>query len=216
MRESRSSMPEPMIGRRILPSFIERTSYGSYETTPYNKLFEERIVFIGSSIDDAAANDIVAQLIYLESSEPDRPISLYINSPGGSLTAMAAIYDTMLYIRPSIHTYCLGQAVSAAALLLAAGQSGRRSAVPHARIALGQPVFEGVHGQISDLTIQATEVSRLRQLYERVLARAAGRPEDQVRRDIERELILTAEQAREYGLVDTVLEPRKAAAQAGH
>jgi len=216
IRSARSDYPVPVYGtseygpsRRVLPSFIERTPYGSYETTPYNKLFEERIVFIGSPIDDATANDIVTQLLHLEASEPDRAISLYINSPGGSLTAMAAIYDTMLYIRPSIHTYCLGQAISSAALLLSAGRPGRRAAVPNARIALAQPIFEVVHGQISDLTIQATEVSRLRQLYEGALARAADKPEDQVHRDIERELILTAEQAREYGLLDTVLTPRK-------
>ena len=208
MRDSWTAIHDS--SRRILPSFIERTSYGSYETTPYNKLFEERIVFIGTPLDDATANDIATQLLYLESSEPDRPISLYINSPGGSLTAMAAIYDTMLYIRPSIHTYCLGQARSAAALLLAAARPGQRAAVPHARFSLGQPTFEGIRGQISDLTIQATEVARLRQLYERGLARAADRPEEQVHRDIERELNLTAEQARDYGLVDNILAPRKA------
>jgi ATP-dependent Clp protease, protease subunit len=204
---SRAGLAE---ARRILPSFVERTSYGTYETNPYSKLFEERIIFIGTPIDDAVANDIAAQLLYLESSEPDRPVSLYINSPGGSLTAMAAIYDTMQYIRPPIQTFCMGQAVSAAALLLAAGQPGRRSAVQHARVSISQPTFDAVRGQVSDLTIQATETARLRQLFESALATAAGKTETHIRRDIERELVLTAPEAYEYGLIDTVLQPRKA------
>ncbi len=195
--------------RYVLPSFVERTSYGVQETTPYNKLFEGRIVFLGTPIDDATANDVLAQLICLESVEPDRPISMYINSPGGSMTAMTAIYDTMQYIRPPVHTYCLGQAASAAAVLLAAGAPGHRSVVPSARVLIHQPSVEGIRGQASDLEIQAAEISRMRRAMEDALARHTGQSPERIRTDVERDLFLTAEQSVEYGLADQIVPSRK-------
>lgn len=193
----------------MLPSFVERTSYGIQESNPYNKLFEGRIVFLGTAIDDACANDVLAQLICLESSEPDRPISLYVNSPGGSLTAATAIYDTMCYIRPEVHTYCLGQAASAAAMLLAGGAPGHRAVVPSARVLIHQPSVEGLRGQVSDLEIRAAEVSRMRRVMEETLARHTGQPVERVHADLERDLFLTADQAIEYGIADRIVPSRK-------
>jgi len=198
--------------RYVLPSFVERTSYGVKESNPYNKLFEERIIFLGVQIDDASANDVMAQLLCLESADPDREISMYINSPGGSFTSLMAIYDTMQFIRPDIQTVCLGQAASAAAVLLAAGTSGRRLAVQNARILIHQPSVEGIYGQVSDLEIQAAEISRVRRLMETTLAKHSGRSEAQVREDIERDKILTAEEARDYGIVDEIIQSRKLSA----
>ena len=197
--------------RYVLPSFIERTSYGVKESNPYNKLFEERIIFLGVQIDDASANDVMAQLLVLESTDPDHDITMYINSPGGSFTSLMAIYDTMQYIRPGIMTVCLGQAASAAAVLLAAGSPGRRLAVANARVMIHQPAFEGVYGLVSDLEIQANEISRMRRLLEATLARHTGRSSDQIRTDIERDKILTAEEAKEYGIVDEIVQSRKLA-----
>ena len=198
-----------MQARHVLPSFVERTSYGYQETNPYSKLFEGRIVFLGTQIDDAAANDVMAQLICLESTEPDRPISMYINSPGGSLTAMTAIYDTMRYIRPAVHTYCLGQAASAAAVLLAAGAPGHRSVVPNARVLIHQPSIDVVRGQTSDLEIYAAEVSRLRRQLEEALAEGTGQTVERIHADIERDLVLTADEAVAYGIADNVIASRK-------
>ncbi|WP_406566959.1 ATP-dependent Clp protease proteolytic subunit [Actinoallomurus rhizosphaericola] len=195
--------------RYILPSYVERTSYGMKESNPYNKLFEERIVFVGAPIDDTLANDVIAQLIALEGMDPDRVISLYINSPGGSLTAMTAIYDTMQFVKPQIETTCIGQAASAAAVLLAAGATGKRAALPHSRILIHQPSTEGGYGQTSDMEIQANEIIRLREQLETILARHTGRPAEQVRADIERDRYLTAEDAREYGLIDEIITSRK-------
>jgi len=191
--------------RYILPSFVERTSYGIKEMNPYNKLFEERIIFLGVQIDDASANDVMAQLITLESIDPDRDILIYINSPGGSMTSMMAIYDTMQYVQPDIQTFCLGQAASAAAVLLAAGTKGKRMALPNSRILIHQPAIESGYGQSSDLEIQAREIQRMRSAMEHVLSVHTGRPEEQVRRDVERDKFLTAQDAKEYGLVDEVL-----------
>ncbi len=198
--------------RYVLPSFVERTSYGVKESNPYNKLFEERIIFLGVQIDDASANDVMAQLLCLESADPDREISMYINSPGGSFTSLMAIYDTMQFIRPDIQTVCLGQAASAAAVLLAAGTPGRRLAVQNARVLIHQPATEGTYGQVSDLEIQAAEISRVRKLMEATLARHTGKSEEQVRLDVERDKILTAEEAREYGIVDEIIQSRKLSA----
>ncbi|MEO5834755.1 MAG: ATP-dependent Clp protease proteolytic subunit [Nakamurella sp.] len=195
--------------RYILPSFIERTSYGVKESNPYNKLFEERIIFLGVQIDDASANDVMAQLLVLESLDPDREITMYINSPGGSFTSMTAIYDTMQFIRPAIQTVCLGQAASAAAVLLAAGSPGRRLALPNSRILIHQPATEGVYGQVSDLEIQANEIQRMRNTLEQLLSRHSTKSPEQVRTDIERDKILTAAEAVEYGLIDQVLAYRK-------
>ncbi|GAA2391050.1 ATP-dependent Clp protease proteolytic subunit [Dactylosporangium salmoneum] len=195
--------------RYILPSYVERTSYGIKETNPYNKLFEDRIIFLGVQIDDASANDVMAQLLTLESTEPDRDITLYINSPGGSFTAMTAIYDTMLYVRPDILTVCLGQAASAAAVLLAAGTPGKRLALPNSRIIIHQPATEGGYGQGSDIEIQAREIMRMRTQLEEMVSRHTGQPVEKVRKDIDRDKILTADEAKEYGLVDNVLVSRK-------
>jgi ATP-dependent Clp protease protease subunit len=195
--------------RYIIPSFVERTSYGTRTSDPYNKMFEDRIIFLGVQVDDASANDVMAQLITLESMDPDRDITMYINSPGGSYTAMTAIYDTMQYVRPDIQTVCLGQAASAAALLLAGGTRGKRLALPSSRILIHQPALAGSQGQGSDLEIVAREILRMRSQLEELLAQHTGQPLDRVHRDIDRDKIMTAEEAKEYGVVDVVLPSRK-------
>jgi ATP-dependent Clp protease, protease subunit len=209
----------PVHNRYVLPSFVERTSYGIKESNPYNKLFEDRIIFLGVQVDDASANDVMAQLLTLEGTDPDRDIIMYINSPGGSFTAMTAIYDTMQYVRPDISTVCLGQAASAAAVLLSAGTPGKRMALPNSRIIIHQPATEGGYGQGSDIEIQAREILRMRSQMEEIISRHSGRPVDQVRKDVDRDKIMTAEEAKEYGIVDTILTSRKkgllAAAAAG-
>jgi ATP-dependent Clp protease protease subunit len=199
-------------GRYILPSFTERTSYGYREQNPYNKLFEDRIIFLGVQVDDASADDIMAQLLVLESQDPDRDITMYINSPGGSFTAMTAIYDTMQYIRPQIQTVCLGQAASAAAVLLAAGAPGKRLALPNARVLIHQPSSGGDRGQASDIEIMAQEIARMREWLEETLSRHSNRSQEQVNKDIDRDKILSAADALEYGLIDQVLTSRKTAA----
>ena len=202
-----SRMPN---SRYILPTFEERTAYGFKRQDPYTKLFEDRIVFLGVQVDDASADDVMAQLLVLEGTDPDRDITIYINSPGGSFTAMTALYDTMQYIKPQIQTVCLGQAASAAAVLLAAGQPGKRLALPNARVLIHQPAMEGGgYAQASDIEIHANELIRMREWLEDTLAMHSGRDVEQVREDIERDKILTAKQALEYGLVDQVLESRK-------
>ena len=199
-------------GRYVLPQFEERTAYGFKRQDPYTKLFEDRIIFLGVQVDDASADDVMAQLLVLESTDPDRDIILYINSPGGSFTAMTAIYDTMQYIKPQIQTVCLGQAASAAAVLLGAGSPGKRLALPNARVLIHQPAMEGGgYAQASDIEIHANELIRMREWLEETLAKHSGRTVDQVRNDIERDKILTAAEAMEYGLVDQVLASRKAA-----
>src|SRR5512142_238742 len=169
--------------RYIIPSFVERTSYGVKEMNPYNKLFEERIIFLGVQIDDASANDVMAQLLTLEAMDPDRDIIIYINSPGGSFTALTAIYDTMQFVRPDISTVCLGQAASAAAVLLAAGTPGKRMALPNSRIIIHQPAMEGGYGQGSDIEIQAKEILRMRTQLEEMLAKHTRQDTEKVRRD---------------------------------
>jgi ATP-dependent Clp protease, protease subunit len=206
--------PAPQ-SRYVLPSFVERTSYGIKEMNPYNKLFEERIIFLGVQIDDASANDVMAQLLTLEAIDPDRDILIYINSPGGSMTSMMAIYDTMQFIQPEIQTFCIGQAASAAAVLLAAGTHGKRAALPNARIMLHQPAMESGFGQSSDLEIQAREILRMRTSMENVIAKHTGRDSDQVRRDIERDRFFDPEEAKEYGIVDDVLTTLKRRTEVG-
>jgi ATP-dependent Clp protease, protease subunit len=205
-----TSLPQ---ARYVLPRFVEHTSYGTKESDPYNKLFEERIVFVGVQIDDASANDVMAQLIYLEADAPDRDIIMYINSPGGSLTSMTAIYDTMQYVRPDIQTVCLGLAASAAAVLLAAGSPGKRFILPNSTTMIHQPSLEGVYGHVSDLEIQSAEIQRMRRQMETILARHTKRSAEQVRADIERDTILPAEQTVEYGLADEVMPYRKLSAR---
>lgn len=199
--------------RYVLPSFIEQSAFGTKETNPYAKLFEERIIFLGTQVDDTSANDIMAQLLVLEGLDPDRDITMYINSPGGSFTALMAIYDTMQYVRADVATVCLGQASSAAAVLLAAGAPGKRAALPNARVLIHQPASGGVQGQVSDLEIQAREIERMRRLMEETLARHTGRTAEQIRVDTDRDKILTADEAKEYGIIDTVFDYRKASAQ---
>jgi ATP-dependent Clp protease protease subunit len=195
-------------GRYIVPKFSERTSYGFREWDPYSKLFDERIIFLGVQIDDASANDVMAQLITLESMDPDRDISIYINSPGGSFSAMTAIYDTMQWVKPDIQTVCMGQAASAAAVLLAAGTAGKRLALPNARILIHQPWSEGGRGDLSDLEIQANEILRMRTVMEQMLAKHTGRELDDVHKDIDRDKILSAAEAEDYGIIDQVLTTR--------
>jgi ATP-dependent Clp protease protease subunit len=197
----------------VLPSFVENTSYGVKESNPYNKLFEERIIFCGVQIDDASANDIMAQLLVLEAEDPDRDITMYINSPGGSFTSLMAIYDTMQYVRPDIATACIGQAASAAAVMLAGGTPGKRAALPNARILIHQPSMEGAYGQVSDLEIQAAEINRVRRQMELMLARHTNKDADQIRKDIERDKILTAQEALEYGIIDEIMPYRKLSAK---
>jgi len=196
--------------RYILPTFEERTAYGYKRQDPYAKLFEDRIVFLGVQIDDASADDVMAQLLVLESQDPDRDIVMYINSPGGSFTAMTAIYDTMQYIRPQIQTVVLGQAASAAAVLMAAGSPGKRLALPNARILIHQPsTGDSGRGQASDIEIQAAEILRMRGWLESTLSAHSNRTPEQVNKDIDRDKILSAAEALEYGLIDQVLTSRK-------
>ncbi len=199
--------------RYILPTIEERTSYGYKRLDPYTKLFEERIIFLGQGIDDTVANDVMAQLLTLESMDPDRDIMMYINSPGGSFTALTAIYDTMQFVRPDVMTICLGQAASAAAVLLAGGAPGKRYALENARILIHQPYSEG-GGQGSDIEIQAKEILRMRTLLEEMLARHSKKDKAAIAKDIERDKILTSAEAVEYGLIDQVLAFCKAKAKA--
>jgi len=196
--------------RYILPTFEERTAYGYKRQDPYAKLFEDRIIFLGVQIDDASADDVMAQLLVLESQDPDRDILMYINSPGGSFTAMTAIYDTMQYIRPQVQTFALGQAASAAAVLLAAGAPGKRLALPNARILIHQPAA-GSEGssQASDIEIQAREILRMRTWLEDTLAFHSNRTAAEVNKDIDRDKILSSAEALDYGIIDQVLAPRK-------
>ncbi|WP_329444427.1 ATP-dependent Clp protease proteolytic subunit [Streptomyces canus] len=199
--------------RYVLPEFHERTSSGHKTMDPYSKLLEERIVFLGAPIDDISANDLMAQFMYLEYQDPDRDISLYINSPGGSFSAMSAIYDTMQYVSCDVETTCLGQAGSSAAVLLAAGTPGKRSVLPGARVVIHQPALsEPVQGQASDLAIQADELTRVRARLEEMLVRHTGRSPEQVSVDIERDKILDAQGALDYGLADAIVPSRKSSA----
>ncbi len=196
--------------RYILPQFEERTSYGTRFLDPYAKLFQDRIVFLGVQVDDASADDVMAQLLVLESQDPERDIVMYINSPGGSFTAMTAIYDTMQYVRPQIQTVVLGQAASAAAVILAGGTPGKRLALPNARVLIHQPSSgDSGHGQASDIEIQAKEIARLRDWLEETLSKHSNKSVEEVRNDIDRDKILTASDALEYGLIDQVLSSRK-------
>ncbi|HMI32569.1 MAG TPA: ATP-dependent Clp protease proteolytic subunit [Propionibacteriaceae bacterium] len=193
-----------------IPQWEERTSYGMRRIDPYTKLFEDRIIFLGTPISDDIANAVMAQLLCLQQMDAERDIEIYLNSPGGSFTALTAIYDTMRYIKPDVRTVCLGQAASAAAVILAAGTKGKRLALPNSRILIHQPAMEGGYGQSSDIEIQANEVLRIRALMEQMLAEDTGKTPAEVSRDIERDKYLTAEQALEYGLIDEVLTSLKA------
>ena len=193
-----------------IPQWEERTSYGMRRIDPYTKLFEDRIIFLGTPISDDIANAVMAQLLCLQQMDAERDIEIYINSPGGSFTALTAIYDTMRYIKPDVRTVCLGQAASAAAVILAAGTKGKRLALPNSRILIHQPATEGGYGQSSDIEIQAREILRIRSLMEQMLADDTGKTMEEISRDIERDKYLTADQALEYGIIDEVLTSLKA------
>jgi ATP-dependent Clp protease, protease subunit len=194
----------------IVPTVIEQTNRGERAFDIYSRLLKDRIVFLGTPIDDTVANLIMAQLLHLESEDADKDINLYINSPGGEITGLFAIYDTMQFIKPEIATYCMGQAASAAAVLLAAGTKGKRHALPHARILLHQP-YSGAGGQASDIEIQAKEINRMRELLEHVLAHHTGQSGEKVRKDTDRDFIMNADEAKEYGIVDEVILTRELA-----
>jgi ATP-dependent Clp protease protease subunit len=203
----------------LVPVVVEQTSRGERSFDIYSRLLKERIVFLGTPIDDAVGNLIMAQLLHLESEDPDKDINLYINSPGGDITSLFAIYDTMEYIKPAVSTIVMGQAASAAAVLLLAGAKGKRYALPHSRVLLHQP-HGGAQGQAVDIEIQAKEITRYRKLLEELIAEHTGQPLEKVAKDTDRDYILTAEEAVEYGVVDEVITSRKlkpelAAAAAG-
>jgi len=194
----------------LVPVVIEQTSRGERSFDIYSRLLKDRIVFLGTPLDDTVANLIMAQLIHLESEDPDKDIQLYINSPGGSVTSLLAVYDTIQYIRPDVVTTCIGQAASAAAVLLAAGAKGKRYALPHSRILIHQP-SGGAEGQSVDIEIQAREILRMRRLLDEILARHTGQPVEKISRDTDRDFIMTAEQAKEYGIVDEIIASRTVA-----
>lgn len=192
----------------LVPTVIEQTNRGERAFDIYSRLLKERIIFLGTPIDDAVSNLVMAQLLHLESDDPDKDIALYINSPGGEITGLFAIYDTMLYIKPDVTTICMGQAASAAAVLLAAGAKGKRFALPHSRVLIHQP-HGGASGQASDIEIQAKEISRMRKLLNEILAEKTGQDVEKVTRDTDRDYIMSAEEAKTYGIVDEVIYSRE-------
>ena len=203
-------MSEP-IRNYLVPTVIEQTNRGERAFDIYSRLLKERIIFLGTPIDDTVANLMMAQLLHLESEDPDKDISIYINSPGGEITGLFAIYDTMQYIKPDVQTICIGQAASAAAVLLASGAPGKRFILPHARVLIHQP-HGGASGQAVDIEIQAREITRMRELLDEILAFHTGQPVDRVKKDTDRDFIMSAADAADYGLVDEVITNRELAA----
>ncbi|MBQ1877166.1 MAG: ATP-dependent Clp endopeptidase proteolytic subunit ClpP, partial [Selenomonas sp.] len=197
-----------------VPMVVERSGQGERAYDIYSRLLKDRIIFLGGPIDDNVANSVVAQLLFLESEDPDKDIYLYINSPGGVVTAGLAIYDTMQYIKPDVSTICIGQAASMGALLLTAGAKGKRYALPQARIMIHQPLG-GAQGQSTDIQIQAREIMRIREVINEILTSTTGKPLDQVMEDTERDNFMTAQEAREYGLIDEVITRQPAARKGG-
>lgn len=208
-RERREAAFAAPSARYIMPQFTEKTPYGMKTSDAYSRLFEDRIIFLGIQVDDASADDVMAQLLVLESQDPNRDVMMYINSPGGSMTAMTAIYDTMQYIKPDVQTVCLGQAASAAAILLAAGTKGKRLMLPNARVLIHQPAIDQGFGKATEIEIQAKEMLRMREWLENTLAKHTGQDVERIRKDIEVDTFLTAPEAKEYGIVDEVLEHRQ-------
>ena len=198
----------------LVPTVVEQTNRGERSFDLYSRLLKEHIIFLGTPIDDTIANLVCAQLLHLESENPDKDINIYINSPGGDITALFAIYDTMQYIKADITTICYGQAASAAAVLLAAGTKGKRLALPHARVLLHQPWGSG-SGQATDIEIQAREILRMRDLLEDILVEHTGQPKDKLKRDTDRDFVLSAEEAKEYGIIDEVISNREVADKSG-
>jgi len=192
---------------QLVPIVVEQTSRGERSYDIYSRLLKDRIIFIGSAVDDHLANLIIAQLLFLESDEPDQDIFLYINSPGGQVSSGMAIYDTMQYIKPDVHTICIGQAASMGAMLLAAGAPKKRFALPHSRIMIHQP-SGGFQGQHTDIEIQAKEITRIRAILDSILAKHSGKSVDQINKDTERDHYLTADEAKTYGLIDSVISNR--------
>ncbi|MEK7252266.1 MAG: ATP-dependent Clp protease proteolytic subunit [Actinomycetota bacterium] len=199
----------------LVPTVVEQTSRGERAFDIYSRLLKERIIFLGTPIDDTVANLVMAQLLHLEGDDPDKDIALYINSPGGAMTSLMAIYDTMNFVKPDIATYCMGQAASAAAVLLAAGAKGKRFALPHARIMLHQPHIGGLEGQATDIEIHAREIIRVKDEMNQILSFHTGRPLEKIKTDTDRDFWMTAGEAKEYGVVDVVLEGRELKAVAG-
>jgi len=199
----------------LVPTVVEQTSRGERAFDIYSRLLSERIIFLGTPIDDNVANLVMAQLLHLEGDEPEKDISLYINSPGGVMTSLMAIYDTMHFIKPDVATYCMGQAASAAAVLLAAGSAGKRFALPHARVMIHQPHIGGLEGQATDIEIHAREIMRVREEMNQILSDHTGQDLDKIRSDTDRDFWMTADEAKEYGVVDTVLEARSLKAVTG-
>ncbi|MET1050635.1 MAG: ATP-dependent Clp protease proteolytic subunit [Acidimicrobiales bacterium] len=194
----------------LVPTVVEQSNRGERAYDLYSRLLKENIIFLGTPIDDTIANLVCAQLLHLESENPDKDINIYINSPGGDITALFAIYDTMQYIKPDIATICYGQAASAAAVLLAAGAPGKRLALPHSRILLHQP-YAGAQGQATDIELAAKEILRLRELLEEILAEHTGQPIERLHNDTDRDFVMTAAEAREYGIIDEVIDTRSMA-----
>jgi ATP-dependent Clp protease, protease subunit len=194
----------------LVPVVVEQTNRGERSFDIYSRLLNERIIFLGTPIDDTVANLVMAQLLHLESEDPEKDIQLYINSPGGSVTALLAIYDTMQYVKPDVATTCMGQAASAAAVLLAAGAPGKRLGLPHSRILIHQP-SGGAEGQSVDIEIQAREIIRMRRMLDEILATHTGQDVEKIARDTDRDFIMTASQAKEYGIIDEIIESRQAA-----
>ncbi len=199
----------------LVPTVVEQTSRGERAFDIYSRLLKDRIIFLGTPIDDNVANLIMAQLLHLEGEDPDKDIALYINSPGGVMTSLMAIYDTMQFIKPDVSTYCMGQAASAAAVLVASGAAGKRYALPHARIMLHQPHIGGLEGQATDIEIHAREIIRVKEEMNQILANHTGQEIEKIRSDTERDFWMTADQAKEYGAIDAVLSGRELAAVAG-
>jgi ATP-dependent Clp protease protease subunit len=198
------------VSNYLVPVVVEQTSRGERSFDIYSRLLKERIVFLGTPLDDTVANLVMAQLLHLESEDPERDINLYINSPGGSVTSLLAVYDTMQYIKPDVVTICMGQAASAAAVLLAAGTKGKRFGLPHSRILIHQP-SGGAEGQSVDIEIQAREILRMRRMLDEILATHTGQPVEKVSHDTDRDFIMTAEEAKAYGLIDDIIESRRTA-----
>ena len=189
----------------LVPMVVEQTSRGERAYDIYSRLLKDNIIFIGSAIDDNVSNLVTAQMLFLEAEDPEKDISLYINSPGGSITAGMGIYDTMQFIRPDVSTICIGQAASMAALLLAAGAKGKRFSLPHARVLIHQPSLGGLSGQATDIDIQAREILRMREITNNILVRHTGQPLDRIEKDVERDYIMIAQQAKEYGVIDQII-----------
>jgi ATP-dependent Clp protease protease subunit len=201
-----SSLPDARA--QLIPMVVEQTNRGERAYDIFSRLLKDNIIFIGTPIDDGVANLAIAQMLFLEAEDPEKDILIYINSPGGSITAGLAIYDTMQFIRPDVQTYCLGQAASMAAVLLAGGAKGKRFSLPNARIVIHQPLMQGLAGQATDIDIAARELLRMRENLNGILVRHTNQPVDRIQNDTERDYIMTAEQAKEYGIIDDVIRKR--------